>query len=383
MFSNWFLKSFRILLLPFSIVYWLAVWIRNFFYDTKILRSSSFGLPIICVGNISVGGTGKSPMVEFLIGHLKDKFKLATLSRGYKRKTTGYALANEHTTSLDIGDEPMLFHRKFPDVPVAVGEERLFAIPQLLQDRPETQAIILDDAFQHRAVNAGLNILLTDCNNLFTRDFYLPTGDLRDLRSGYKRADIVVVTKCKFEMTEEEADAIKNEIQPLSKQQLYFSSIQYGNPYHITRLTPFELDTNTEVLLVTGIASPQPLKKLLEDKCHTYQLMSFSDHYIFRIDDLRDIGRRFDRIEASRKIILTTEKDAMRLMKFRNELERLPVYVIPISHHFLFEQEMKFIDAVTKFIREFKPSGTKESGVGSPEAQARVTQPRLNRNIKS
>src|SRR4051812_42926308 len=356
MFSNWFLKSFRILLLPFSIIYWLAVWMRNFFYDTKIIRSSSFGLPIICVGNLSVGGTGKSPMVEFLIGHLKDKFKLATLSRGYKRKTTGYALANEQTTSLDIGDEPMLFHQKFPDVPVAVGEERLVAIPQLLHDRPGTQVIILDDAFQHRAVNAGLNILLTDCNNLFTRDFYLPTGDLRDLKSAYKRADIVVVTKCKFEMTEEEAAEIRNEIQPLLKQQLYFSSIQYGNPYHITSLAPFELDTNTAVLLVTGIASPQPLKKLLEEKCHTYQLMSFSDHYIFRIDDLRDIGRRFDRMEASQKIILTTEKDAMRLMKFKNELERLPVYVIPISHHFLFGQEMKFIETVTKFIQEFKPS---------------------------
>jgi len=369
MFSNWFLKSFRILLLPFSIIYWLTVWIRNFFYDTKILRSSSFGLPIICVGNLSVGGTGKSPMVEFLIGHLKDKFKPATLSRGYKRKTTGYVLANEHTTSLDIGDEPMLFHQKFPGVPVAVGEERLVAIPQLLHDRPGTQVIVLDDAFQHRAVNAGLNILLTDCGNLFTRDFYLPTGDLRDLKSGYKRADIIVVTKCKFEMTGEEADKIRNEIQPSSKQQLYFSSIQYGNPYHIINHTPFELDPDTEVLLVTGIASPQPLKKLLEEKCRTYQLMSFRDHYIFRIDDLRDIRRRFDRVEAQKKIILTTEKDAMRLMKFRNELERLPVYVIPISHHFLFEQEMQFIDAVTKFIKEFKPSGMKESGAGLPEAQ--------------
>ena len=372
MFSNWFLKSFRILLLPFSIIYWLAIWLRNFFYNTKMLRSSSFGLPVICVGNLSVGGTGKSPMVEFLIGHLKDKFKLATLSRGYKRKTTGYALAKEHTTSLDIGDEPMLFHQKFPDVPVAVGEERLVAIPQLLHDRPGTQVIILDDAFQHRAVNAGLNILLTDCGNLFTRDFYLPTGDLRDLKSGYKRADIIVVTKCKFEMTAEEADKIRNEIQPLPKQQLYFSSIQYGNPYHITSHIPLELDTNTEVLLVTGIASPQPLKKLLEEKCHTYQLMSFSDHYIFHIDDLREIKRRFDRIEASKKIILTTEKDAMRLMKFRNELERLPVYVIPISHHFLFEEEMKFIETVTKFIAEFKSPGIKESGVESPDLQASV-----------
>jgi tetraacyldisaccharide 4'-kinase len=369
MFSNWFLKSFRILLLPFSIIYWFAVWLRNFLYDTKILRSSSFGLPIICVGNLSVGGTGKSPMVEFLIGHLKDKFKVATLSRGYKRKTTGYALAKEKTTSLEIGDEPMLFHQKFPNVPVAVGEERLVAIPQLLHDKPDTQVIILDDAFQHRAVNAGLNILLTDYNNLFTRDFYLPTGDLRDLRSKYKRADIVVVTKCKFEMTSDEADEIRKEIEPLPKQQLYFSSIQYGNPYHITSHTPFELDTNTEVLLVTGIASPQPLKKLLEEKSHTYQLMSFSDHHIFHIDDLRDIRRRFDRIEAAKKIILTTEKDAMRLMKFKNELERLPVYVIPISHHFLFEQEMNFIEGVTKFIIEFKSSGLKESGVELPDAQ--------------
>ena len=373
MFSNWFLKSFRILLLPFSIVYWFAAWLRNFFYNTKIFRSSSFGLPVICIGNLSVGGTGKSPMVEFLISQLQDKFKLATLSRGYKRKTRGYALANENTTSLDIGDEPMLFHRKFPDVPVAVGEERLVAIPQLLHDKPGTQVIILDDAFQHRAVNAGLNILLTDYNNLFTRDFYLPTGDLRDLRANYKRADIIVVTKCKFELTAEEADQLSNEISPLPGQQLFFSSIQYGNPYHITNHAPFELDTTTEVLLVTGIASPQPLKRLLEERCHSYQLMSFSDHYIFRIDDLRDIRRRFDRIEAPKKIILTTEKDAMRLMKFKNELEKLPVYVIPISHHFLFEEEMKFLSAVTKFIREFKPPGVKESGVELPGVEVSDT----------
>src|SRR5258705_8634456 len=169
MFSNWFLKSFRILLLPFALIYWLITWLRNFFYDKNIFRSSSFGLPVISVGNLSIGGTGKSPMVEYLVRHLKDRFKVATLSRGYKRKTKGYALASEHTNALDIGDEPMQFHLKFPGIPVAVGEERLVAIPQLLHDKPATEVIILDDAFQHRAIRAGLNILLTDYNNLFTR----------------------------------------------------------------------------------------------------------------------------------------------------------------------------------------------------------------------
>jgi len=359
MFSNWFLKSVRILFLPFAIIYWFIIWLRNFLYNTNILRSSSFGLPVICVGNLSVGGTGKSPMVEFLVEHLKKKFRVATLSRGYKRKTTGYALANENTTALDIGDEPMLFHQKFPDVPVAVGEERLVAIPQLLHDKPETQTIILDDAFQHRAIKAGLNILLTDCNNLFTRDFYFPTGDLRDLKSGYKRADIIIVTKCKFDMSAVEADKVKKEIKPLPNQKLFFSSIQYGNPHHITRLSPIELNLKTEVLLVTGIANPQSLKKLLEEKSHTYYMMSFRDHYIFRIDDLWDIKTRFERIDASKKIILTTEKDAMRLMKFKNELEKLPIYVIPIRHYFLFGEEGKFTEAVANFVKNFRPAAEK------------------------
>src|SRR5258708_25778615 len=325
MFSNWFLKSFRILFLPFAVIYWFIIWLRNFFYDKNIFRSSSFGLPVICVGNLSIGGTGKSPMVEFLVEHLKDRFKVATLSRGYKRKTSGYVLAGENTTALDIGDEPMLFHLKFPNVPVVVGEERLVAIPQLLHDKPGTEAIILDDAFQHRAINAGLNILLTDCNNLFTRDFYLPTGDLRDLKSNYKRADIIVVTKCKAELSDDEADKIRKEIRPLPHQQIFFSTIQYRHPYHITSLSSFELNLKTEVLLVTGIANPQPLKKLLEERSHTYYMMSFSDHYIFRIEDLKDIKKRFEKIEAANKIILTTEKDAIRLMKFRTELESLPI----------------------------------------------------------
>src|SRR5882762_6415362 len=184
------LRPIRFLLFPFSLLYALIVVVRNWCYDKKIFSSTRFNLPIICVGNLAVGGTGKSPMVELLIRVLKDRFPVAVLSRGYKRKTRGYALAGAQTTALDIGDEPMQFHSKFPDVAIAVGEERIVAIPQLLHDRPDTRAILLDDAFQHRAVKAGLNILLTDYNNLFTRDWFLPTGDLRDEKRSCKRADI-------------------------------------------------------------------------------------------------------------------------------------------------------------------------------------------------
>ncbi|ANE49324.1 tetraacyldisaccharide 4'-kinase [Flavisolibacter tropicus] len=356
MFSNWFLKSFRILLLPFAFLYGGIVIFRNWLYKKNVLKSTSFGLPLIGVGNLSVGGTGKSPMVEYLVAHLKQKYKVATLSRGYKRKTKGYALANERTTALEIGDEPMQFHRKFPDIPVAVGEERIVAIPQLLHDRPETDIVILDDVFQHRAIKPGFNILLTDCNNLFTRDFFLPTGDLRDQRSSYKRADVIIVTKCRTDLSITERDKLIKEINPLSNQQVFFTTISYGTPYHITNYTSFDLNQQTEVLLVTGIANPRPLKEYLESLIHTYTMMNYGDHHIFSIDDWRDIKKRFEGIDAEHKVILTTEKDAMRLMKFDSELQSLPFYVIPIEHKFLFEQGTMFDDIVIKFIENFKQS---------------------------
>jgi len=354
MISDFFLRSFRILLLPFALVYWLVIWVRNKMYDKKILRSTTFGLPLICVGNLSVGGTGKSPMVEYLLRLLKDKYKVATLSRGYKRKTSGYALANETTTALEIGDEPMQFHKKFPDVAVSVGEERIFAVPQLLHDRPETQAIILDDAFQHRAIKAGLDILLTEQDNLFVHDFYLPTGDLRDLKSSYKRAELIVVTKCREGLSEEERDKIIKQINPLPEQEIYFTAIEYGQCYHILNKTRFELNSNTEVLLLTGIANPAALKKLLEKYSKTYYMAEYSDHHIFTIDDLKDIRARFEAIEAIEKIILTTEKDAVRLDKFGTEMAELPVYVIPVRHQFLFGEGEKFNNRIESFIKNFE-----------------------------
>jgi len=353
MFSNFFLKSFRILLLPFALIYWLIIATRKWMYDKNFIRSASFGLPLICVGNLSVGGTGKSPMVEYLVMMLKTDFNVATLSRGYKRKTKGYALADANSTALEVGDEPMQFHLKFPDIPVAVGEQRLEAIPELLHDKPGTEVIILDDAFQHRSIQAGLNILLTDHDNLFTRDFYLPTGDLRDLKSNYKRAEIIVVTKCYPGITVEEKESITKEINPLPSQKIFFTAIEYGKPYHISTKLETNLTEKKEVLLVTGIANPKPLKTFLEKNSMAYYMMQYADHHIFTIDDLKDIKKRFESIETSNKIILTTEKDAVRLVKFNTSINELSLFVLPIRHSFLFGEADLFNEAVTGFIQHF------------------------------
>jgi tetraacyldisaccharide 4'-kinase len=344
----------RMLLFPFSLIYYLVIWIRNVLYDKNFFKSVSFNLPIICVGNIAVGGTGKSPMVEYLVRVLKSDYKVATVSRGYKRKTKGYALAHEKSTALEIGDEPMQFHIKFPDVAVSVGEQRLVAIPQLLQDRPDTNVIILDDAFQHRAIKAGLNILLVDCGNLFTRDWYLPTGDLRDEKRSYKRADIIIITKSDPQLTEGEKEKVISEIEPQQHQQIFFSTISYGKPYHIITAETMQVTEEMEVLLVTGIANPRPLKRLLQETAAAYYQLSFNDHHIFTIDDLKEIIKRFETISAGTKIIITTEKDAVRLSKFENELKRLPLFVIPIEHKFLFSGELSFNEAVKGFITNFK-----------------------------
>ena len=343
--------------MPFALIYWLVIVVRSWLYDKKYFQSVSFGLPVICVGNLSVGGTGKSPMVEYLIEMLKSDFKVATLSRGYKRKTKGYALADKESTALEIGDEPMQFHLKFPDVPVAVGEKRNEAIPQLLHDRGETQAIILDDAFQHRQIKPGLNILLTDYNNLFTRDFYLPAGDLRDLKANYKRADIIIVTKCNTRVTKKESDDIIAEIKPLNNQQIFFTTLDYGQMYHITGKPDFVLTENTEVLLVSGIANPKSLQQMLEKNCKTYSMIHYPDHHIFTIDDLKDIKNKFQTMEGNNKIILSTEKDAVRLAKFKSAVHELPLFIIPIRHRFLFDGAEQFNRLVTNFIKDFKKAG--------------------------
>lgn len=348
------LRSFRFILFPLSVLYGGIISFRNWLFDKHILKSGTFNFPIICVGNLAVGGTGKTPMAEYLVRMLKDEYKVATLSRGYKRKTVGFAIANESTTALDIGDEPMQFHKKFPDITVAVAEERLVAIPQLLHDRPGTQVIILDDALQHRQVNAGLNILLTEFENLYTRDFILPAGDLRDVRESSKRANIIIVTKCKSHLTHDEKNKIIAEIKPLPGQRIFFTKLEYGSPYHLFTQQLKFLKPETHILLICGIANPKPLKEVLSTYLTTYDMMVFDDHHIFDIDDLKDIKKQFEKIDSEDKIILTTEKDGVRLAKFENELRDLPVFVFPIRHKIMFGEEEKFSEIIHEFIETYK-----------------------------
>ena len=341
-------------MLPLSFLYSIVLWLRNKLYDKNWIKSSSFNFPIICVGNLAVGGTGKTPMVEYLLRLLKSDYAVATLSRGYKRKTIGFGIANDSTTALDIGDEPMQFHLKFPDVIVSVGEERLVAIPQLLHDRPATEVIILDDAFQHRQVKAGLNILLTEYANLYTRDFLLPAGDLRDIKQSADRAEFIIITKCKHTLNDEEKRLITKELKLIEKQQVFFTKILYADPYHLFTKEIIDITNSSDVLLVCGIANPKPLKHFLTAHVHTYDMLKYPDHHIFNIDDLMEIKKQFEKIQSKNKIILTTEKDGVRLTKFENELKDFPLYVIPIEHAFMFNEKEKFDKAIIDFITLYK-----------------------------
>ena len=352
--NNVFLKSFRVLLLPFALIYGWIVSLRNWMYDKKYLHSVHFNVPLICVGNLSMGGTGKSPMVEHLLSILTESYKIGTLSRGYKRKTKGYALADHLTTALEIGDEPMQFHIKFPNAAVAVGERRIEAIPQLIQDVPKIQAIILDDAFQHREIEADFNILLTEYNNLYCDDFFIPTGDLRDDRKSAKRADIIIVTKCPADLSIAERDEIVERINPEQHQSLFFTTIKYETPYHIYNpADQWILTLRDEVLLVCGIANPLPLKNYIHENTDTYYQLSYSDHHIFSIEDLHEIREKFDQIKSKSKLILTTEKDAVRLVKYTEELNNIPLYVLPIKPKFLFDSERNFNELVLNYVAQF------------------------------
>ena len=288
------------LLAPISWIYGFVVWLRNLLYDDHILRSTKVSIPTICVGNLAVGGTGKTPMAEYLISLLSSDYKVALLSRGYGRKTRGFRLANEHDTAQTIGDEPMQIHSHFPDIPVAVCTDRVKGVKRLQQLFPDLQCIILDDAYQHRKLRCGFYVLLTPYDRLYTNDHMLPWGRLRDLPNQSHRANVVVVTKCPAKMQPIERRIVSNTLQLASYQHLFYSSIGY-KPYKIHH-TP---------LLVTGIANPKPLLEYLQQQYTDTKLLAYPDHHVFTKQDIHHILHTATQYEC----VVTTEKDYMRMQQ--------------------------------------------------------------------
>ncbi len=348
------IQLIRWLLFPFACLYGLIVWARNRLFDKRILKSIEFAMPIVSVGNLSVGGTGKTPMVEYLVALLKEEYQVATLSRGYKRRSKGFVLADNKTTAEQIGDEPQQIKSKFPDIAVCVNEDRVLAIPELLNKEPDINLVLLDDGFQHRYLQADFEILLTAYGDLFSNDFYLPTGNLRDWKGAYQRANIIVVTKCPHNLSIQEQNKIREEINPFPHQKLYFSGIEYAHPYHCFEQTmEIDLGQVEEVLLVVGIANATSLENYLTSQVETIEQYRFTDHHYFTPREIEKIKRKFEGMQHSNKIILTTEKDATRLRLFQTELQDLPVYVLPIEMLFLAQQK-EFDQQIKDFLANYE-----------------------------
>lgn len=338
------MKFLRKLLFPFSLIYGAITFVRNLLFDIGWLKSHSFDLPVVCVGNLSTGGTGKSPMIEFLIQELKDRYKLGVVSRGYKRKTKGYWEVFVNQSAFEVGDEPLQIKRKFPEVTVAVSEKRKIGIEKI---KSRTDLILLDDAFQHRSVTPSFSILLTSYGNLYVNDWILPAGDLRESRTGARRANMVVITKCPEDLSKEKMERIRKKLRLKEYQRCYFSMISYADEIKTEHGSmPLEHLKDKDFTLVTGIAKPKPLVKYLENKNLRFVHKSFSDHHQFTPGEIQDLDKN--------KRILTTEKDFMRLQPFIRKAE---LYYLPISISFLDNQSHSFIDTVEAHLQSwFKKS---------------------------
>lgn len=347
----------KLLLAPFSLLYGIGISIRNFLYRNGLLKGIVFSVPLISVGNLSIGGTGKTPHIEYLIRLLKDYIEVATLSRGYQRKTKGYLEIKPNFNAEQSGDEPLQFARKFQDILVSVGEDRSYAIPKIMQNHPETEVVLLDDAFQHLSVKPGLNVLLTEYGKPFTRDYLLPSGRLREWRSSYERADVIVVSKCPHEMTEAEKEKMTSEINPFPHQKIFFSKYDYGYPYYIFNWSQrFQIDPDWDVLVICAIANTDYLLNNLKPLVNSVKVLAFEDHHYFKAYDIGRLKETFDKIKSDKKVIVTTEKDAMRLELHRQFLieNQLPIMVLPVEVSFLFDEGGKFDDVVKNFLLNFR-----------------------------
>jgi tetraacyldisaccharide 4'-kinase len=347
----------KITLFPFTLLYGLAVALRKGLYGLKIYKRISFDFPIISVGNLSTGGTGKTPHIEFLIRFLITKYKPATLSRGYGRKTKGFRFVNANESFTESGDEPAQLKHKFPELTVAVGENRVLAIPEIIKHHPETDVLLLDDAFQHLPILPGINILLSEYEIPFFNDMQLPSGNLRESRKAAHRANIILITKCPDDLGEKEMQEIKGKIKRYSKAPVFFTNMIYGKAYNwFSNETAIDFLNNYDNLfLVCGIARPGYLIRHLKQQNAKLETRVFNDHHAFSTNEINAIMKHFKSLPGDNNLLLTTEKDAIRLMPFQKRFEenKIDLFCIPVETGFL-KDEAGFCQIIETFIQSFK-----------------------------
>ncbi len=356
------MKPSRLLFLPFSILYGLLTWLRNKFFDWGILPSQSYETPVISVGNLAVGGVGKTPLIEYLVNLLlSENETVATLSRGYKRKTSGFVHAGENETVKTIGDEALQYKNKFKEKPVhvTVCEKRRVGIEKIEQDLSDTSVILLDDAFQHRYVNPGLSILLTEYHNLYTKDFLMPVGRLRESARGRKRADIIVVTKTPQIFSPIERRQITKDLKLKKYQKIFFSYIDYQDfqPVYDNSGESCALpEAVNHITLVAGIANTKPLEEYLKRKSSVVKVHKFPDHHQFTKHELENIKNEFEAEFTKKKIIVTTEKDMMRLQsdEIKKLLKDLPFFYLPIKFDFHKQAKHLFDETIISYVSAAK-----------------------------
>ena len=343
----------KILLLPISLLSHIVLTIRHKLYDWNILKSTRFEKSVICVGNLNLGGTGKTPHTEYLVNLLKDTYRVATLSRGYGRKTKGFKQAESTSSYEDLGDEPLQYFRKFPDIQVAVGEDRVDGVRKLIRSPYYPEVVLLDDAFQHRSIKAGLNILLTEYQHPYCDDFLFPVGTLRDVKSSAKRAHVIVVSKSPKTLNEDEKQQMVDKLKPTEKQKVFFSYLEYNDLQPLNEEAKRGPIENADaVLAFCGIAHPQPFVDELRERYQTVDFLTFADHHPYTENDVTAILKRFENLNVEKKIIVTTEKDAARLTNspYLCQFERTPLYDLPVTVRF--HEEEKFNEEILKYVRE-------------------------------
>ena len=340
------------ILLPLSLIYNLITFIRNKLFDIEFFSSQSFEIPIISVGNLSVGGEGKTPHVEYIINMLQNKYQIAILSRGYKRETTGFVIAETIDTHKKIGDESLQLKIKFPNCIVAVCESRRRGVNKIISNYKDVDLIILDDAFQHRWVKPNINILITSYEKPFYKNYILPAGTLREGRYGKKRADIIIMSKCSQNINHTEKKDIIRKINPLKNQNIYFSHIKYlkwqslfTKRNDVKNFTSFE-----KIILVTGIANAENIKLSLTEQGYIVEHIEYSDHYQFKKRNIIHILKKYNSEKSFKTLILTTEKDAVRLKKFEKLFHNVPVFLVPIE--IKLDNEEKFKHQIINYVKK-------------------------------